>query len=79
MARKKQRPKKFPGMTLTERSTLTRLKADCQRLEGLGYTGIVAQADALGDAPLSRIAQAQNIVSDLLWGDMTAHKNKVSI
>ena len=65
-------------MTLTEPSTLTRLKLDCQWLERQGYIGLLDQVFAWGENPSRlRIAQAQNIVTGIVTGDLEVKKNKV--
>lgn len=70
--------KKFPGMKLSEPSTLTRLKLDCQWLESLGYVGLLDQVNAWGKTPTRlRIAQAQNIVTGIITEDLEVKKDKV--
>lgn len=75
---KQQHYKKFPGMKLTEPTTLTRLKLDCSRLEHKGYVGLLDQVLAWGDYPSRRrIAEAQNTVSAILHGELLVRKDKV--
>lgn len=72
----REKPK---GWKVQESPLFTRLLADAQRLEGLGYQHLIEQANALHDEPRARMNAAQQILTGLLSGDLEADKGKVTL